>query len=418
MTDAWTTALVVLTVVPAAAQQIDKTAVDATTLRGKVMCGYQGWFRCPGDAANMGWMHWSRDPARIAPETLTFEMWPDVSEYSPDELCAAPGFTHPDGTQAYLFSSDNAATVLRHFQWMRDYGIDGAWLQRFAVGLPGGPEERWYASTLTVLDHVRHAARATGRAWAVSYDIAAMPPDLIFDAVTADWKRLVDAGIVTDERYVHEGGKPVVQMWGFYPGDAHNRITAETGRRLVDFLAAPGPYEAFFVGGGTWAWRDVEDPSWRALCRSFRAYCPWNIGNYSLDAQGRKHASMGYWDDDRKECANHGVLWIPVVYPGFSWDNLTRKPPGSSEIARRRGLFLWEQFHRLATMGVDTVYVAMFDEVDEGTAIFKVTSAPPTQAHFVGYEGLPSDWYLRLVGAGAQMLRGKRPLSADIPLEP
>ena len=30
------------------------TAVDATTVRGKVMCGYQGWFRCPGDAAGHG----------------------------------------------------------------------------------------------------------------------------------------------------------------------------------------------------------------------------------------------------------------------------------------------------------------------------------------------------------------------------
>ena len=30
------------------------------------------------------------------------------------------------------------------------------------------------------------------------------------------------------------------------------------------------------------------------------------------------------------------------------------------------------------------------------------------QAHFVGYDGLPSDWYLRLVGEGAKMLRGQR----------
>ena len=59
----------------------------------------------------------------------------------------------------------------------------------------------------------------------------------------------------------------------------------------------------------------------------------------------------------------------------------------------------------------------MFDEVDEGTAIFKVTSSPPIEGHFVGYEGLPSDWYLRLVGEGARMLRKARPLTPDIPIQ-
>ena len=107
------------------------------------------------------------------------------------------------------------------------------------------------------------------------------------------------------------------------------------------------------------------------------------------------------------------MLWIPVVYPGFSWDNLQRQPPGTSLIARRGGQFLWEQFHALSRLGADTVYVAMFDEVDEGTAIFKVTSSPPTQGHFVGYDGLPSDWYLRLVGEAAQRLRDKQPISAE-----
>ena len=109
---------------------------------------------------------------------------------------------------------------------------------------------------------------------------------------------------------------------------------------------------------------------------------------------------------------------MPVVYPGFSWDNLKQQPPGATEIPRRRGQFLWEQFHELSKLGVDTVYVAMFDEVDEGTAIFKVTSTPPTQAHFVGYEGLPSDWYLRLVGEAARRLRDKLPVPAEIPIEP
>ena len=142
--------------------------VDATSVRGKVMCGYQGWFRCPGDAANLGWIHWSRDSRQIAPDLLTFEMWPDMTEYSPMERYAAPGFTYPGGGQAELFSSDNARTVLRHFEWMRDYGIDGAWLQHFLVDLPGGPVANRYPSRMRVLNHVRAAALSTGRVWGLS----------------------------------------------------------------------------------------------------------------------------------------------------------------------------------------------------------------------------------------------------------
>ena len=63
-------------------------------------------------------------------------------------------------------------------------------------------------------------------------------------------------------------------------------------------------------------------------------------------------------------------------------------------------------------------YVAMFDEVDEGTAIFKVSNTPPTQAYFVTYEGLPADWYLRLAAEGTKVLTGERPNTATIPISP
>ena len=32
--------------------------IDATTLDGKVLCGYQGWFNTPGDGTNFGFGHW------------------------------------------------------------------------------------------------------------------------------------------------------------------------------------------------------------------------------------------------------------------------------------------------------------------------------------------------------------------------
>ena len=60
----------------------------------------------------------------------------------------------------------------------------------------------------------------------------------------------------------------------------------------------------------------------------------------------------------------------------------------------------------------------MFDEVDEGTAIFKVANQPPAGAHLLTLDGLPTDWYLRLTGEGTRLLRGERPPSAALPIAP
>jgi hypothetical protein len=393
--------------------------VDPRSLRGKVLCGYQGWFRCPGDSAKQGWIHWSHESKRLAPETLAFEMWPDMTDYAAEERFAAPGFSSPDGTQSYLFSSDQPGTVRRHFAWMRAYGIDGVWLQHFLVDLPGGPLRDRYASRTRVLENVRAAAQETGRTWAIAFDVAGMPAEKIFETLTREWRKLVDEGTTQDQQYLHEKGLPVVQIWGFYYGDPHNAMTARVANQLIDFFKAPGPsYRAFVVGGGDWGWRHNPDPEWQAFLRRFDAYSPWNVGNVSKDSQGVLHASTGYWDEDKRECEKNGMLWLPVIYPGFSWDNLQKLSPGRSLVPRRRGQFLWEQFHTLSGLGVNSVCVAMFDEVDEGTAIFKVTNRPPNQGHFLTYEGMPGDWYLRLVGEATRMLREKSPIPAEIPIKP
>lgn len=62
------------------------------------------------------------------------------------------------------------------------------------------------------------------------------------------------------------------------------------------------------------------------------------------------------------------------------------------------------------------VYQAMFDEVDEGTAIYKCTNdAPVGDSKFSTFEGLPSDYYLKLVGAASNMIRGDVPPSEEMP---
>ena len=71
---------------------------------------------------------------------------------------------------------------------------------------------------------------------------------------------------------------------------------------------------------------------------------------------------------------------------------------------------------RLATPGINRIYVAMFDEVDEGTAMFKLAEnasmAPAGEARVTldidGYTIL-SHRYLQLAGSITQALRDQQP---------
>jgi hypothetical protein len=121
------------------------------------------------------------------------------------------------------------------------------------------------------------------------------------------------------------------------------------------------------------------------------------------------------WEADLAELNDRGIGYMPTAFPGFSWDNLKRTPPGSTTIPRRQGQFYCRQFVLFRHLGIRTVFVGMFDEVDEGTAIYKVTNQPPIGKHFVTYEGLPPDYYLRLTGAATRMIRGELPLTETIP---
>ena len=98
--------------------------------------------------------------------------------------------------------------------------------------------------------------------------------------------------------------------------------------------------------------------------------------------------------------------YMPTAFPGFSRDNMHRAKPGTSLIARRKGEFSWRQFAIFKALGIRTVFVGMFDEADEGTAIDKVANVVPEGRYFATYEGLPSNWYLKLTGAATRMIRG------------
>jgi hypothetical protein len=391
----------------AAAKPNAPRIVDATSLKGKVLCGYQGWFRCPSDPAGGGWRHWSRDPAKLGPGTVSVEMWPDMSEYAADEKFPVPGFTYPDGQAAHLFSSAHPKTVERHFRWMEQYGIDGVFVQRFLVEV-GDP------STDRVLGHVRSAAAQTGRVYAICYDLSGASKEKLYDRLVADWKRLVDEQKVTqDERYLHHGGKPVVFVWGFFS----DRFSAALAHRIIDLFKGSGRYGATLIGGCEWEWRAERNLQWARAFRRFDIISPWNVGNVTQEGN-RKQAATGHWKDDLAEAKRAGMAYLPVIYPGFGWTNLKGKRTAAATVPRLGGEFYWRQFTTAANLGIDMAYVAMFDEVDEGTAIFKVTNTPPTQAKFATYDGLPTDWYLRLTGEGSKVIRGEKKSQATLPIKP
>jgi hypothetical protein len=388
--------------------------VDTSTLTGKVMTGYQGWFNCEGDGAGLGWTHWARNSSRsFAPGNVTVDLWPDVSELTAGERFTT-SFQSVDGRLAEVFSSFNRETVLRHFRWMREYGIDGAFVQRFANGV-NDDAKRYHKDV--VLAHCREGANREGRAYAVMYDLSGLPAGGVA-RVKADWKMLrKQMHIGEDPAYLHHRGKPLVAVWGVGFANEEKPYTLAECRALIEFLKADGCSVMLGVPTG---WREqkrdaVRDPALHEVLKLADVISPWTPGRYQNPKGVALHGET-YWQPDEVWCREQSLDYLPVVFPGFSWHNLKPASP-LNYIPRMQGGFLWSQFVAAKRAGAGMIYVAMFDEVDEGTAIFKCTNQPPVGASpFVTYEGLPSDYYLWLTGEGARLLRDERPLTADVPV--
>ncbi|HEV7867165.1 MAG TPA: glycoside hydrolase family 71/99-like protein [Chthoniobacteraceae bacterium] len=385
--------------------------VDTSTLKGKVMTGYQGWFNCESDGAERGWVHWTKRRGPIEPGNAKFDVWPDVSELALDERFVT-GFKHADGRTAEVFSSFRAPTVRRHFEWMREYGIDGALVQRFAADLR---DPRVLRHANTVLGHCRDGAHRNGRAYAVMYDLSGLGANRMSEVIE-DWKRLRErlqpAG---DKAYLQHRGKPLVAVWGLGFSDGRAYTLAEC-RQLVEFLKADGC--TVMLGVPTF-WRELKndaapDPALHEVLRLADIVSPWTVARFRDEAGVKRHAEK-VLSPDLAWCREHGLDYLPVVFPGFSWHNM--KGAELNAIPRQQGRFLWSQFVAAQRAGAEMAYVAMFDEVDEGTAIFKCIDTVPAQggSAFIPMEGSPSDHYLRLTGEAAKMLRGERPLTDSLP---
>ena len=393
--------------------------VDNQTMHGKMLMGYQGWFACPGDGSPLGHGHHWMGGNSSRPK-LKVEMWPDTREFDDDELFTTP-WTLPDGKPAKIFSSYNEKTVLRHFRWMRENGIDGILLQRF-IGEVQDP--RYFEFRNGVTRHVIKGAAKEGRVFALEYDMSAQQADM----VVKDWKYLVDELEITNNKnHLHHKGKPVLCLWGL--GFTHREGDAKKAQILVDWLRteAPRRYQATIVGGVPAGWRTGSGDSrageeWGKLYRSLDVISPWTVGRYGNDEEADRYLKESIIPD-MVETKRAGVEYLPVIFPGFAWQNLHQGPP--NQIPRRGGRFYWRQVYNTTNAGAVMLKAAMFDEVDEATAMFKTvpdaSAAPrevPTLTLDADGEKLPSDWYLRLAGETSRVLRKEIPVSPAMPIKP
>ena len=329
---------------------------DNRTLKGKVMTGYQGWFRTPNDPYGGGWSHWGDIPNG----RFSIDMWPDVSGYPAHVLEKAADVKLKSGRQAYLFSSAWPEVTDLHFRWMREHDIDGAFLQRFVNdgfhSISGGPE--W------VLANTRAAAHREGRLWAVEYDVSGYPDARLLETLKTDWKWLVDEfGIRGDSHYARENGKPVVFIWGLPFPDRN--IRPETADAVVDFFRNDPDYGGnHVIGGIPGNWRDMDE-AWQRHIASYHCVLAWMSRSYAADIADFRGLGL--------PCYAH-------VMPGFSWANLKHLPTGDPTLAytpRDGGDHYWKQFTEAAAAGADRVFVGMFDEYDEATAILPMSDDPP-----------------------------------------
>jgi hypothetical protein len=259
--------------------------------------------------------------------------------------------------------------------------------------------------------------------FAIMYDISGYSTNTLISKLTNDWLYLVNTQQVTNSpSYLHHKGRPVVAIWGF--GFSGRSDTPEQAQQAIAWFKAAG---CTVMGGVPTGWRTLTsdsdtDPAWSSAFRAFDIISPWTVGRYNNNTGADLHRSF-YTVPDLADCTSNNIDYLPVIFPGFSWTNLNGGP--FNEIPRNGGSFYWRQAYNAVRSGCTMIYGAMFDEVDEGTAMFKMapTAAQlPAQGSFVpldvdGYN-LNSDWYLRLADQAGRMLRGEIPQSATIPITP
>ncbi|EHK46725.1 hypothetical protein TRIATDRAFT_132630 [Trichoderma atroviride IMI 206040] len=369
-------------------------AIDASTIQGKWLFGYQGWFRKPGAGVNN---HWSADGNTPGPNNIEIDFIPDVSQY-PANCLFNTQLTLPNGQPAQLYDSSCAGVVDLHFKWMQQYGLDGVIVQRF-LGSVGDQ------SFTTVLNQVQAAAEKYGLGFIVEYDVSGADSSQgsVATAVLNDYNANIKK-YTTSSAYIHQNGKPVTMVFGI--GFSGFKVTAADSINIASQLQSAGLYVGFGVPE-QWSGDVTGNTGFVQAYKQADFISPWTVGGYSDAGYAGFHTSTQV--PDAQLLKSLGKQYAPVIFPGTSALHLNggNNPSAFDYFPRYNGSFYSAQADALTTMANKPLFIfsAMFDEVNEGTQIMPSlkTNQLPTNQKFVGYDNNFDDtsFYLELAGKKA-----------------
>ena len=155
----------------------------------------------------------------------------------------------------------------------------------------------------------------------------------------------------------------MVFLWGLpFP---NRNLTPGTADAVVDFFKSDPKYGGnHVIGGIPGNWRKM-DAAWQKHFRKYNGVLSWMSSSYA---------------EDIADFNKLGLSYHAHVMPGFSWANLKHLPGGDQSVeftARDGGRYYWNQLSQAARAGADRLFVGMFDEYDEATAIMPMSDDPP-----------------------------------------
>jgi len=392
-----------------------------------IYVGYQAWHFAGAPDTDKGWYHWFKSRKLPQVEHLHGDQWPAMDEYT---TLYPTDMTYADGSPVKVYSARDYETIDLHVKWMKEYGIKGLALQRQQNII-----DRTHVRDTRdqIAQHVRKACEKYGVKFFLMPCNNAKSEQQnkgVVKRFVDDWKHLVDNIKITESpMYARQEGKPVIIMWGL--GFDNRPMTPAEAGEIVDFFkAGPEPYQVYLGGGLQRGINSERVKAWQPIYEKLDLIKTWRTVQMIHRGEKGKARTIKGVQSEKTWCDQHNIEYMPCIFAGGSWY-------GNNQYPRMGGQYFWSQFSVVMqdVFKPDEpkfIYVAMFDEIDEGTAIYKTATRadqlpnPAKMTHNnIDQEklpphlhDLPSDWYLRLAQAMGKIITGSQPMSDEIPIQP